>query len=1040
MKYLLLSIFSLLSVFGFAQSTLPLRADTVVIEKSGGSGELKIKNSTRDSLGVLVNIGGGKTRFMRAKALNDSTLVIGLDTIRISGGTATNLVARNGVTKSNDTLYLGGDLTKWTWIKTYSNRTETPFAPLENALVLGNEIIPDSSNYWWLSANDVTTSIYDKSNIYLSRTYKSNDTVNKNYGGNISATTFTNYGQINSRYKNIATPIILPYGNMSANHVLHPPDTSYWQTSPYGHTANFGADLRIGGTWPYRTTIFSQSNISGPYPMTVYRGGIDLAHRSSTIKRESYGNGYVSYVSDFRNHQATVNAGSAELGSYVSKIGGFYAYGAIPSFSTSPSKAKTLAVSTADTVFGFWVAPQYTDFNETNNGLGFVSTGTQDDNYFAGRFRLGGAMPLHATVMRRFHNTGTSELTDTVYMSKLLKLGFGTATPASGTGFNIYMDTGFQAGYSYGNRVYSSIAQYQTGITAANYSTKRTKGLIVEMDWEYSDPAVDITDKFQRAVLGYANVIADDFLNVSSTNGGVGGSEFGLLYRKRTGFTDTTVFQGGVTPYLSPWALSGTLDMTGTAASSVTRLNWAKGYHTALNAKVSWNQWHRVSNAIWLRLGDVQSGGANSQVDTGYQVYMLPSDSRVLTKYGIYQPGTLDTNYLASPLRLPNLTTGTGTDSVMVINNGIVKKVLQSSISGGSPALTTNYIGVGTAGVLGGSSAFTYDGTTVKQENATAAHSITSTTALGTTSGGDVRILVKATPDATDRRMGGVMFGTLDGGSTENLTAGIEAYSNAAHTPSSSEQTRLDFTVSAVSSRFLIMRLMHNGRLGFGGVTSPTGIVNIAAGSTAVPQLVLNSGTDATTPVVGAFEFNSARLAFTPSSSNRYRVALTNDAAPSNGQLPIGDGTKFTNATPASSDGSVTITTGAGSLDFKVAGASAFPVASYTPTLTNTANITGSTTYTTYYQRIGNKVEVWGKLDLDPVAATTETEIGISLPVASSFANDMSLSGTGACGGNNSTAGIEADVSNSRAKLIMYPTVDGLFTVRFHFSYYYTAP
>lgn len=1039
MKYLLLSIFCLLSVFGYAQSTLPLRADTVLIEKSGGSGELKIKNSTRDSLGVLVNIGGGKTRFMRAKALNDSTLVIGLDTIRISGGTATNLVARNGLTKSNDTLYLGGDLTKWTWIKTYSNRSETPAAPLENALVLGNEIIPDSSNYWWLSANDGTTNIYDKSNIYLSRTYKAVDTVYKNYGGNISATTFTNYDQIQPRYKNIATPIILPYGNMSANHVVHTPDTAYMQTSPYGHSANIGADFRIGANRPYRVTIFSQSNISGPYPMTVYRGGIDLAHRSSAVKRESYGNGYVSYVSDFRNHQATVNAGSTELGSYVSKIGGFYAFGNLAPFTASPSKAKTLAVSTADTVYGFWAAPQYTDLNETKNGYGYIAQGTQDDNHFAGRFRLGGSLPLHATVMRRFHNTGTSEFNDSVYISNILKLGTGTATPAVGSGFNLYMDSGLQVGYSYGNRVYASIAQYQTGITAANYSTKRTKGLIVEMDWEYSDPAVDITDKFQRAVLGYANVIADDFLNVSSTNGGVGGSEFGLLYRKRTGFTDTTVFQGGATPYLSPWALSGTLDMTGSAASSVTRLNWAKGYHTALNAKVSWNQWHRVSNAIWLRTGDVQSGGANSQVDTGYQIYMLPSDSRVLTKYGIYQAGAADSNSLAGPLRLLNLTSGTGTDSVVVVNNGVVKRVLQSSISGSTPALTTNQIGVGIASVLGGYSSFTYDGTTVKQENATAAHSITSTTALGTTSGGDVRMLVKATPDAADRRMGGVLFGTLDGGSTENLTAGMEAYSNAAHTPSSSEQTRLDFTVSAVSSRFLVMRLMHNGRVGIGGVTSPSGILNVAAGSTSVPQMVLNSGTFATTPVNGGFEYNGTSFRLTTGAGAR-RAVVSNDVAPSNGQIAIGNGTDYTIATPASSDGSVTITTGAGSLDFKVAGASAFPVASYTPTLTNTANITGSTTYTTYYQRIGNKVEVWGKLDLDPVAATTETEIGISLPVASSFANDMSLSGTGACGGNNSTAGIEADVSNSRAKLIMYPTVDGLFTVRFHFSYYYTAP
>lgn len=76
MKYLLISIFCLLSVFGFSQSTLPIRADTVLIEKSGGNGELKIKNSTRDSLGILVNMGGGRTRFIRVRQITDSSFII----------------------------------------------------------------------------------------------------------------------------------------------------------------------------------------------------------------------------------------------------------------------------------------------------------------------------------------------------------------------------------------------------------------------------------------------------------------------------------------------------------------------------------------------------------------------------------------------------------------------------------------------------------------------------------------------------------------------------------------------------------------------------------------------------------------------------------------------------------------------------------------------------------------------------------------------------------------------------------------------------
>lgn len=974
-------------------------------------------------------------------ALNDSTIRLttnNLDTFyaTLSG----RYFAKNGLTKSGDSLLLGGDLTKWTWIKTYSNRTETPFAPNENALVLGNEIVPDSSNYWWLSVNDASTSIYDKSNIYLSRTYKSDDTVYKNYGGNISATTFTNYGQFKPRYKDILTPIILPYGNMSANHVLHPPDTSYLQTSPYGHTANFGADLRIGGTWPYRTTIFSQSNISGPYPMTVYRGGIDLAHRSSTIKRESYGNGYVSYVSDFRNHQATVNAGSTELGSYVSKIGGFYAYGALATFSSSPSKAKTTAVSTADTVFGYWAAPQYTDLNETVNGYGFISTGTQDDNYFAGRFRLGGAMPLHATSMRRFHNAGTSEFTDTVYMSKLLKLGFGTATPASGI-FNIYMDTGFQVGYSYGNRTYGSIAQYQTGITAANYATKRTKGLIVEMDWEYSDPAVDITDKFQRAVLGYANVIADDFLNVSSTNGGVGGSEFGLLYRKRTGFTDTTVFQGGATPYLSPWGLSGTLDMTGTQASAITRLNWAKGYHTALNAKVAWGAWHRIDNAIWLRTGDVQSGGSNSQIDTGYQIYMLPSDSRVLTKYGIYQPVSLDTNYLGGPLRLPNLPIGGGSDSILVKKtNGVVATIAQSSISGGSPALTTNYIGVGAAGVLAGSSAYQYDGTSVLQENSGAISAITSTTAVGASSGGVLNLYAKNLPTAANQVLGTINMGSRNGGSADNVGIRLRASTNGAWTDGSAEQAYFTIETNATGTLNEIFRATANGRIGIGAVSNPGARVQIAAGfaSAGGAPLMYTAGTNLTTAVAGAEEYDGTSRFFSPSTT-RLRYVLTDNSIPANGQLAIGNGVNYTNATITGSS-SVGVTNAAGSITLAVPTTFASS-ATYSPSTTLTTNAASATVNAASYSRQGSIITFSLDVTVDPTGIGL-VEVGIAFPSGiDNIVNAYDVRGAANTNDVDLENGtVRADVANQRMILRFTATNIGARTYSVSGQYTYSAP
>lgn len=73
---------------GFSQSKYYIRADSVYIQKDGGNGELIILNAGKDSQrgGVLYNTGGGRTAFKNSVALNDSTLVIGADTIVIKGG------------------------------------------------------------------------------------------------------------------------------------------------------------------------------------------------------------------------------------------------------------------------------------------------------------------------------------------------------------------------------------------------------------------------------------------------------------------------------------------------------------------------------------------------------------------------------------------------------------------------------------------------------------------------------------------------------------------------------------------------------------------------------------------------------------------------------------------------------------------------------------------------------------------------------------------------------------------------------------------
>lgn len=90
----------------------------------------------------------------------------------------------------------------------------------------------------------------------------------------------------------------------------------------------------------------------------------------------------------------------------------------------------------------------------------------------------------------------------------------------------------------------------------------------------------------------------------------------------------------------------------------------------------------------------------------------------------------------------------------------------------------------------------------------------------------------------------------------------------------------------------------------------------------------------------------------------------------------------------------------------------------YTPTLTNVANLTASTAYQCQYMRIGTTVSVSGKVDVDPTTTTTATQLGISLPIASNIGAVEDCAGTAfssAIAGQG--AAILGDAANNRAEM-----------------------
>jgi len=66
---------------------------------------------------------------------------------------------------------------------------------------------------------------------------------------------------------------------------------------------------------------------------------------------------------------------------------------------------------------------------------------------------------------------------------------------------------------------------------------------------------------------------------------------------------------------------------------------------------------------------------------------------------------------------------------------------------------------------------------------------------------------------------------------------------------------------------------LSTGNIGI-GISAPTAKLSIAGGTTTVPPLGLTSGTNLTTPLAGAFEYNGVNLFFTPSGTTRKTASL----------------------------------------------------------------------------------------------------------------------------------------------------------------------
>ena len=107
----------------------------------------------------------------------------------------------------------------------------------------------------------------------------------------------------------------------------------------------------------------------------------------------------------------------------------------------------------------------------------------------------------------------------------------------------------------------------------------------------------------------------------------------------------------------------------------------------------------------------------------------------------------------------------------------------------------------------------------------------------------------------------------------------------------------------------------------------------------------------------------------------------------------------------------------------------------YTPTLNNSTNVAASTAFDAQWLRVGNVVTVGGKFNCDPTSANIQTNLGISLPIASNFAENEDCGGAVGCRTFEGSGLVFGDPGSNIAGAQFFPTSTNNAAWGFTFTY-----
>lgn len=227
-----------------------------------------------------------------------------------------------------------------------------------------------------------------------------------------------------------------------------------------------------------------------------------------------------------------------------------------------------------------------------------------------------------------------------------------------------------------------------------------------------------------------------------------------------------------------------------------------------------------------------------------------------------------------------------------------------------------------------------------------------------------------------------------------------------------------------------------------GGILYSTATAGaILAGTATASKMLLSGATAAPTWSTSTIPSSAGATANKVLLSDGTNYVLSTptfpNASATTGKIIISDGTNWIASTPtypsvAGTSGNVLTSDGTNWLSSTPTVVSS---GTYTPTLTNTSNVSSSTAYSSQYMRVGSVVTVSGRVDITPTLTLTNTNLGMSLPIPSDFANLNEGCGTANCNSLLSSAAIFADATNNNVSVVFLSQATGAEAFFYTFTY-----